>query len=174
MDIQLVDGGLYETKHGFRYRVKKSELGFFHCRSYGGSWDVHGRAYGKVLMNGKSRKPHLVRKIAETRLVPLSAEAVMRNPAQSVQVGKQFFRSVTKEAAQTLGRIGEEKGLARKQPIGVPPKKQIHGQIIHGFDMDGEACAIADASVVLQFHCADGAKRVAFYVSGALNNIFQL
>lgn len=71
--MQLRDGGLYETKHGKRFRVTETG-GVFECRSFSGRWDGSGQAYGQMWINDKYRKPHLIREVDESRWVPASRE----------------------------------------------------------------------------------------------------
>ena len=109
--MQLRDGGLYETKHGKRFRVTETG-GVFKCRSFGdgGFWDADGSAIGKVWMDGKLRKPHLIREIDESRWVPASREKWVSTPGdRRLTDGRHHQVLVSREEAKRIAQEGRDK-----------------------------------------------------------------
>jgi len=107
--MRLEDGKLYETKRGWRFRVFEGVDGLFTCSSFSGCWDWMGNAYGKVNCHGKTKKPHLVKEVQETRLisVPFGVDF-------DVNDGLHHFKRVTKEEAQRRGHESNHFGEDRK------------------------------------------------------------
>ncbi len=120
--MQLQDGKLYETKHGKRFRVML-DAGFFVCRSFRGFWYADGEAAGKVTINGKERRPHLVREVLEQRRVSVSYKEWRNQPIERRSVkGKHHQIRVSREEARAIGKKGHEKAiLARVAAPAVAP-----------------------------------------------------
>lgn len=109
--MQLKDGGLYETKHGKRFRVTDNGDYTFSCRSFGGYWYADGRSVGKVWIDGKERKPNLIREIDESRWVPISAcDDAGMGPARYLAF-KHRQKLVSRVEAKAIGEAGRIKGL---------------------------------------------------------------
>lgn len=111
--MQLQDGKLYETKHGKRFRVTL-DAGFFVCRSFRGFWYQDGVAAGKVTINGKYRRPHLVREVLEQRRVSVNYKQWLDHPIEQRSVkGKHHQIRVSREEARAIGKEGHEKAMLK-------------------------------------------------------------
>jgi len=112
--MELQDGKLYETKHGKRFRVT-SEDGAFVCRSFGGFWFANGEAKGKALIDGKYRRPHLVREVDESRWIPANQETWLKHSREKSSVwGKHMQIRVNREEAKEIGKAGHEKAMLKR------------------------------------------------------------
>ncbi len=121
--MQLQDGGLYETKHGKRFRVTL-DAGFFVCRSFGGFWYQDGEAAGKVTIDGKYRRPQLVREIDECRWIPASREKWACHPiGQRLRDChyKHHQILVSREEARAIGKEGHEKAMLKTVAVATTP-----------------------------------------------------
>lgn len=114
--MQLKDGGLYETKHGKRFRVTQRADGTFTCRSFGGCWSADGRASGRMWINDDYRKPHLVVEVDEYRWVPASEgeSAGMFLPHSFRSYDGHRQKRVTRAVAQKIGEEGHARHQTRK------------------------------------------------------------
>ncbi len=134
--MQLQDGKLYETKQGKRFRVTL-DAGFFVCSSFGGFWYRDGVAAGKVTINGKERRPHLVREIDECRWIPASRETWLEHPVEHRSVkGKHHQIRVSREEARAIGKEGHEKAILARiaAPAIVPAKSgEVRFQDVWGY-----------------------------------------
>lgn len=111
--MQLQDGGLYETKHGKRFRVTV-DAGFFTCSSFNGFWYSDGEAAGKVTIAGKYRRPHLVREVDECRWIPASRETWLDYHVEHRSIkGKHRQIRVSREEACAIGKEGHEKAMLK-------------------------------------------------------------
>lgn len=124
--MQLKDGGLYETKHGKRFRVTQRADGAFTCRSFGGCWSADGRATGRMWINDDYRKPHLVVEVDETRWVPLSHDESSRALGDGLvrYVSGHRQKRITRSEAQHLGALGHARHQARQAPLQRPSSLQ--------------------------------------------------
>ena len=108
--MQLQDGKLYETKHGKRFRVTTFDARFFVCSSFGGFWYTDGEAAGKVTIDGKYRRPHLVREVDESRRVSVGYKEWRNQPIEHRCVkGKHLQIRVSRDEARAIGQEGHEK-----------------------------------------------------------------
>ncbi len=137
--MQLQDGKLYETKHGKRFRVTL-DAGFFVCRSFGGFWYRDGVAAGKVTINGKERRPHLVREVDESRWIPASREKWACHPIDLRLRDchhKHHQILVSREEARAIGKEGHEKAMPKTvaTPAVAPVKSgEVRFQDVWGFN----------------------------------------
>ena len=106
--MELENGKLYETKHGRRFRVFDDGFGWFECKgSFNGFWYADGQSIGKVMIDGKLCKPHLVREVIEQRWVPASREEWACRPVdQRIRDGKHHQILVSLDEAKERARLG--------------------------------------------------------------------
>lgn len=129
--MELKNGGLYETKHGARFRVHLED-GLFVCSSFGGHWSKDGRASCKVWVNGDYRKPHLVTEIDECRWIPASRERWVVTPNHlRCSDGKHHQILVDLEYAKQIGQEGHDKAMLKRVAASVPvtPKTPEFGDV---------------------------------------------
>lgn len=127
--MQLQDGKLYETKHGKRFRVT-FDAGFFTCSSFGGFWYADGEAAGKVTIDGKYRRPHLVREIDECRWVPASREKWASTPNHlRCSDGKHHQVLVDLDYARAIGQEGHNKAILARAAAAVPVTPVKSGEV---------------------------------------------
>lgn len=136
--MELKNGGLYETKHGARFRVS-TEVGLFVCSSFGGHWSKDGRASGKMWVNGDYRRPHLVREVDECRWVPASHKKWASTPNHlRCADGRHHQVLVDREMARAIGRDGHEKAMLKRVaasysvPTAAAPERIKTAIIKHG------------------------------------------
>ncbi len=136
--MQLQDGGLYETKQGKRFRVTL-DAGFFVCRSFGGFWYADGEAAGKVTIDGRYRRPHLVREVLEQRWIPVSREKWACHPIDLRLRDCRYKHHqilVSREEARAIGKEGHEKAILVRvaAPAVVPAKSgEVRFQDVWGY-----------------------------------------
>ena len=110
--MELKDGGLYQTKQGKRYRVFFRN-GIFVCPSFGGYWFSNGTAMGKVRMDGKCKKPHLISEVDESRYVSVSLAECNQLPnsvldAEYATDGRHWFKRVSLDEAKAMHQQPEQ------------------------------------------------------------------
>jgi hypothetical protein len=155
--MQLQDGKLYETKQGKRFRVTL-DAGFFVCSSFGGFWYRDGVAAGKVTINGKERRPHLVREVLEQRWIPASREEWGSYPIeQRIRDGKHHQILVSLDEAKERARLGNEKAILARAAASVR-SGEVQVKDSWGFNVGFTWAISNDKPAVLDIETTSGVK----------------
>lgn len=103
--MQLESGKLYETKQGKRYRVTGIDTygnPTYTCDSFGGFWYADGFAKGKVGMDGKRKRPHLIKEVDESRWVPIPRDYYISESTKIRTNGRHVQMQVSRETAKQI------------------------------------------------------------------------